>query len=1157
MLRYRKCLLTILAIVVAAMLFTLQAQQIATPKQIDPIAHLLELAAPLPESAYDYEDPWERENPPPIPDENSPIELLVKYWSRQSRVAELKMPNDRIRQRLLDAAEQDSELLPKLIWLMPDTPEATDRIKAILDARPKLNVEWGVMSEIRGLRREDMDEFGWQLPVRNWLIKRSQHFRDELFEQASKMQQTTVNTITSSGVVTVVFEGALESLAQLDWEKAKPLLDKHAASGSPNQVAKSLGLQFKHAVETGDASQQSALLERLLQIANNREAAEPARREAYQALLKTDWLGRDQFYLSLFSDDALTEIKDSGLSYQLNALLNENPDKWIPAIAQLIGNPNRKTHDAAVGALMRFNWQRPRKEAMLPLLPWLIDPNWASTKLKPIREGLVQHLRQVRIPEAVPFLIATLRSDDRSLRLAVARTLAEYDAPQAGAELRIAGLAEAPGRALAFAEALVKCGALSDAEKIAYVELYASKITRVEDVKLMQDGTGLYYSFSGGDDSFDWEIGLQLSLERNAPVQLASALIERAKTLQPTNPTLANNLLLIVQRWPVLAAFQNIAERIGDGTADHRAIGQALRHREKFRDSAGLELQALTKRGGRAAGIAAALLGDQSVEKEILRGADREAQTALLACARLLREPLPVETVGALYAVKENALLRKAVGLYLESEDSPEARKLILAQHPNEALILGARRSFDPKPTTWEEKLREEVKRPNGSEKIFALTSGKTRNLSIRARRGKAIIIKSKDDSREEFRELTSDEFAEIRELFDATDFDNLPPLIQVPASNTFPGGANNNVSFASRATIESFQFVHLMASGGRRVFAELILPFKKEANAYQKLYALFSRLEKSDGFRLRYKLADKIEGLEVLLADENKHVKTVCQQGAQTRVLIGKRSEDEGSRWFTVSPNGLGSEAEEPTACQILGSLNELGKQIGGSFDTKREAWRVRASGETIQSGYLAGDPNYSAGLWKVRPGKAPVRISEVSLSWLLVAGGRWVVGSQTGENHQQVLRRLDLRSNRLLSTTVPPADYVQPIAEIPATGKVVIACYEDHYLQPTKTNFYLLDPATGAAQPIKGEFRPLEQQTFRQLQPVAGSTNFWAAIPDEKLNKTLIGVYDAQRFEFKPLADLPEIRFNSLQMWVDESAGKTFIAYNGHLLSLPMTRR
>jgi len=430
-----KCLLTIIVFAISTFVFISQAQQLPQPTQNDPIAKLLELAAPLPDSAYDYEDPWERETAPPIPDEDAPIELLVKYWSRPTSSPERKLPNDKIRQRLLDAAEQDSEILPKLIGLMPDTPETHDRIKAILDARPKLNVNWGNLNVIRisndkveevpatdvqgiplgtisKISRDQIDELTWQLPIQNWLMRHSNHYRDELVAQARNMLEMK---LTLPNGASFEIEGSLETLAKLDWEKAQPLLKKHAASSSPYLIALSLGMQFKHAVETGDASQQAALLERLLQIANDKEAAEPARREARNALLKNDWLGRDQFYLSLFSDDSLTEIKDSGLSPDLSALLNENPDKWIQLIAQLIGNPNRNTHDAAIGALVQLNWQRPRKEAMLPLLPWLTDPNWGPTKLKYDRERLLIHLRYIQVPEAVPYLIQILEGNERDL----------------------------------------------------------------------------------------------------------------------------------------------------------------------------------------------------------------------------------------------------------------------------------------------------------------------------------------------------------------------------------------------------------------------------------------------------------------------------------------------------------------------------------------------------------------------------------------------------------------------------------------------------------------------------------------------------------------------------------------------------------------------
>jgi hypothetical protein len=1160
MVKLRRLFFAILIFAVAPAIFHSAAQQPnsqpAKSSPPDPIAALLDLPAPLPQSAYDYADPWEQEKKPPIPGDDAPMELLLKYWTRSAQsFPNRPEPGEKIRRRFLEYVEENPDLLPKLLWLLPDTPDAHDRIKALLDrkqseaseqmktllnAKPPLAIFSGQEVVTVRVAPEHAEEFLWHMHARDWLMRRSTYFRNELVERATQMREIIIFNAGGENR----HDGPLETLARVDWEKAKPILDADVVSGSTDRAAMSLTIQYKLAVETGNAAQADLLRERLLQIAADKQVANYSRNKASEALLRTDWPGRDQFFLALFKDESL--LDNDNTRFPPNALqsrLNAEPDKWIPVVAQMVGHPNRKLHDAAVTLLFHVNL--PRKDALLPLLPWLTDPNWTSNKNSFLRERLIQKLMEVQIPEAVPYLIRILEGDEYGLPEWAARALVKYPAVQAGPALRKAAQRAAPAWKGFFSEALIKCGALKDEEKLAYLELYASKITRVSA------DDGLDYGFVGGDfDSFDWRIGSDLSKDERASMHLVPVLLDRIKALQQTNPLLAENLLLVVQRWTSAAMFQNIVARLGEGLANQFAIGQALRHREKMRVSVSGELQALIGRGGRAAGIAAALLGDQSAETEILRGKDREAQTALLACARLLREPFPVETVGELYTVKDETL-RKAVDRYLESENSAEARQLVLAQHPNEALILGAHRVFDPRPAgelfKWEERLREEVKRPNGSEEIFALAMDvqASRSLVIRVRRGKAIIVKSKDNSRDEYRQLADDELAEVRELFEAADFDNLSSLIQVPAKNSY-----------SHIATEDNDFVHLTIKGGRRVFTHTISS-NKEKTVYRSLRNLFSRLEKSDGYKLRYKLEDRIEGLEVLVADDGKFIKTVCQQGRETRVLIGRKFGDDESQWFGLAETGIGNRAAEPLACPVLKSLEELGKQIGGSPESRRAAWQLRGNRETIQFGYRSGDPEYRSGMWTVSPGKEPEMISELNLSWPLVIGSKWVVGSQTGEKHLQTPLRFDLRTRRSAKIPIPPADYIQAVAEIPAPGKILIACHEDHYLSPTKTDFYLLDPATGANQLIKGEFRPLQQQTFRPLQPVDGSAEYWAAIPDEKSNQTQVGLYDVRKFAFTSLLELPEIKFDSMQMWADEPAGKLYIAYNGHLLRLPLPQR
>ncbi len=78
--------------------------------------------------------------------------------------------------------------------------------------------------------------------------------------------------------------------------------------------------------------------------------------------------------------------------------------------------------------------------------------------------------------------------------------------------------------------------------------------------------------------------------------------------------------------------------------------------------------------------------------------------------------------------------------------------------------------------------------------------------------------------------------------------------------------------------------------------------------------------------------------------------------------------------------------------------------------------------------------------------------------------------------------------------------------------------------------------------------------QQTFRPLQPTGQPEEVWAAIPDADKNETQVGVYNVKTLAFKSLIKIPEIEFDSMQMWVD--AGKIYFVYQGHLLGLPLPK-
>ena len=144
--------------------------------------------------------------------------------------------------------------------------------------------------------------------------------------------------------------------------------------------------------------------------------------------------------------------------------------------------------------------------------------------------------------------------------------------------------------------------------------------------------------------------------------------------------------------------------------------------------------------------------------------------------------------------------------------------------------------------------------------------------------------------------------------------------------------------------------------------------------------------------------------------------------------------------------------------------------------------------------------------------------------------------------------LVRIDARTYREDKITEFAREDIRAVAEIIGHGKLVISHGE--WDKPEDQTYSLLTPSTGALETVKGEFRPLIQQTYRPLQPVNNSQELWAAIPDKKLNKTVVGRYDAKQFAFTPLIELPDIQFDSMQMWVDESTRLIYVAYGGQLI-------
>ena len=203
---------------------------------------------------------------------------------------------------------------------------------------------------------------------------------------------------------------------------------------------------------------------------------------------------------------------------------------------------------------------------------------------------------------------------------------------------------------------------------------------------------------------------------------------------------------------------------------------------------------------------------------------------------------------------------------------------------------------------------------------------------------------------------------------------------------------------------------------------------------------------------------------------------------------------------------------------------------------------WKRRSGRYFVRDGWWKN--KNQQGLWLCAPGAEPKLIVEGDYSAPRVTpDGNYLVAVRS-----DALVRIDIRNKRV--TKVKTDHFNDPLTLVPGSGNV--------YFQVNRgeqTEHMLLDPASGKLESVKGDFEPLGHQNLRPLQPVAGSQEYWAAIPDSEKNLTRVGRYDARAFSFKPQMEIPEILFTSDETWIDETARRIYLAYKGHLLRLPLS--
>ncbi|MEP6902811.1 MAG: HEAT repeat domain-containing protein, partial [Actinomycetota bacterium] len=924
-------------------------------------------------------------------------------------------------------------------------------------------------------------------------------------------------------------------------------------------------------------------------IVENKTASGSERDLAFDALTKNpEWQGFDNWYLSLFADESLLELRmsESSVTAPLISVTDKNPDKWIPILTKLVGNKNPNIHNAAVNALVEIAEQTPSKDALTPLLPWLTNPNWAKDTGTD-RRDFIRRLDKAEMPESIPGLIWLVENEDDD---DAADVLAKYKDSRAVPALRSALSKTSDERIRkSFVEALIACGGFSDAEMIGAMQMYVQTILTPDGYKKVEER-------DDWDDKnplpLEISIGKFLARQKVPNESFVRALFERINELQKTKADVAKKLLEIANKWQGKAVDTEILKRLADGRADVDTILTVLARRKELRESVPLELSWLTAKSGLPRAVGVAVFEDETQMASFVNQNNLETQITALACARLLRIKLPVREVGALLDSNDK-LLVLAAERYLESEDSREARDLVLAKHPNEVLILGARDCFYPKTVKNivdekskkmlsnlgcslsvyynhifiefdkdEEKFRREIIENKDLLEIYA-----TGNSVLRVFRERAVFTWEYDSAIFYENVLTREELEAFHNSIIADKIDEKIPEFTAPGFATGIG-----------------QFVMLDRRGGRRIFAYggmgagLWMPF------------LLQSL-KQGATKPQFKFAKNVAGLEILFTDEHFAPQIIWKNGDDFRVLVednvrkreisdeienldklDDKNEDldyeirginarkrraerefEQYEWRKFENGKLGAAASEPLEIPYL--------RNNSAFPTMEELSSNDGIRNARSGNYeiRAGSNMDTYGLWKVNRAEQ-IKIADGWLKYpVTTADGKWVVASKTETNWDEpnYLVRLNLQTGKESKIKIMPAKNLSAVAFVPAHHKILLRSADDSY-GDVNLKYYLLDVETGLINQVKGVFAPFRHQTFRPLQSNGKPNESWAAIYDGEA--TEIGIYNDKLFSFKSLVKLPQIALDSEDIWVDEKDGKIYFVYNGrfledgYLLSIPL---
>ncbi|MCC6825659.1 MAG: HEAT repeat domain-containing protein [Acidobacteria bacterium] len=783
----------------------------------------------------------------------------------------------------------------------------------------------------------------------------------------------------------------------------------------------------------------------------------------------------------------------------------------------------------------------------------------------------------------------------------------QKDPRAAGPLRRLLGQTEEPYAQRKLVQALFASGGFTTLEQMDAIEaavtaeLAGSNVMALSYTSGYSDNTNTATARIPKGEFIRANLFVALTGEDRVTDELASALVSRIANLDKRDPARAQIYRRMILRWQNAPIDSLLLLDIRTGRADAAGILRSLARAKALRETHGPEIAALSEGVPSAQGLAACFVNEPYGYAAAVENTEPRAREALYACARLIRAELPIAK-AAIDLNSPDKRLSIAAERYLISEDSPEAQRLVRAKHPNEAFITGswnwffvdgyvgadnellANLFFDginegsvylesPEPDTYirtrEKQLREEVLKTPDLNGVYWFD-----DAYIRLYKDRVVFSWDEDESRYRERVLERHEFDEFAAFLADNDVDSMPPYIDCDGP------------YCLKA-----ELLMLGKNGGRRIWGGGYM----NSQFFKGLIERIKRMKAAPA-DVKYALAREVPGLEVISASDQFYVDTVWKsdsgiiasaidRSVRTRVAdeirkqvtgsgedrpaddadvrLAKRDKlkserrYEGRSWKTVTDKGLGADVAQPAG------FDQMPVSGGFSVAGGESSWKARIGGVEYRGS--------NDGIVKWSNGRSSKLTGGSYTNLVLSGNGRWLLAGRLEDSYISSISRIDTATGKVYPVAMDITyGYLQPDAYIPSLGKILVSTrvgsYEWEIGEPDEDDaafgreefdpdaMRLVDPATGAVFPAKGEFRPLAQQTFRPLQAAGRPNEFWAAITDPESGATDVGIYETKFFTFRSVKRLPKIVFSSMAMYVDEPANKIYFAYRGHLLAVPL---